>query len=162
MQKVVGSNPIIRSTTILALHRRARLVGPGPGHRGRDLGFDDAQEFSDLASIVQGVAQRKLAVDGVVVASSYPRLCHVSGRLELAEDLHGGALGDPDEVGDVADPQFRVAGKARKHLEVDGQKRPPRLTASRLSVHGEALSSSIHTFDFVYSISRISILLEGQ
>ena len=33
-----------------------RLVAPGPRRRGRDLGFDDAQEFSDLASIVQGVS----------------------------------------------------------------------------------------------------------
>jgi hypothetical protein len=64
-------------------------------------------------------------VDGVVVASSYLRLCQVAGRLELAEDLYRGALGDPDQVGDVADPQFRVAGEAREYVEVVGQKHPP-------------------------------------
>jgi hypothetical protein len=31
-------------------------------------------------------------VDGVVIASSYPGLCYVAGRLELAEDLYCGAL----------------------------------------------------------------------
>jgi hypothetical protein len=41
---------------ILALRRRDRLVAPGPRRRGRDLGFDYAQEFSDLASFVQGVS----------------------------------------------------------------------------------------------------------
>jgi hypothetical protein len=47
--------------------------------------------------------------------------CQVAGRLELAEDLYCGALGDPDQVGDVADPQLRVAGQGREHVEVVGE-----------------------------------------
>jgi hypothetical protein len=54
--------------------------------------------------------------------------------------LCGGALGDPDQVGDVADPQFRVAGQAREHVKVVGEKRPPRLIARGVSVRGFAQS----------------------
>jgi hypothetical protein len=53
----------------------------------------------------------------------------------LAEDLYCGALGDPDEGGDVADPQFRVAGEACEHVEVVGQERPLRFTARRATIH---------------------------
>src|SRR4029450_9363540 len=74
-------------------------------------------------------------MDGVMVASSYPGLCQIAGRPELAEDFYCGARGDPDQVGDVADPQLRVAGEAREHEEVVGQKRPLRLVASSVSIH---------------------------
>jgi hypothetical protein len=110
------------------------LLAPGPRRGGRNLGFDDAQDFSDLASIVHGVSQRKLAVDGVVIAASHPGLRQVAGGLELAEDLYRGALGDPDQVGDVADPQLRVAGEAREHVEVVREERPPRFAAWRARI----------------------------
>jgi hypothetical protein len=36
--------------------------------------------------------------------------------------LSRGALGDPDQVDDVADPQLRFAGEAREHVHPLGRR----------------------------------------
>jgi serine/threonine-protein kinase RsbW len=66
----------------------------------------------------QPVAERRVGVDRVRVAPPHPRPFDVALVDEVGHDLLGGALGDPDVRGDVADPRARIAADAEQRLRV--------------------------------------------
>ena len=57
---------------------------------------------------------------------------HVALFDQLGEDPVGGALGDPDRGGDVAQPDARVTGDADEDVGVVGQKVPAGAPSSGL------------------------------
>jgi hypothetical protein len=66
------------------------------------------------------------AVDRVVV-SAPPALADDESRVDqVGEDPLGGALRDPDPLGDVAEPNVPVTGDAEEDLRVVRQERPAR------------------------------------
>ena len=70
------------------------------------------------------MTQGKLRLDLVAVspANSLPR--HVALFDQLGEDPVGGAFGDPDRSGDVAQADPRVMSHAGEDMGVVGQKAP--------------------------------------
>ena len=65
-----------------------------------------------------------LAVDGVSVAAADACRLHVAGFDQLGEDPLGRALGDPDALGHVAQPDVRILDEAQEHLGMVGEECP--------------------------------------
>ena len=70
------------------------------------------------------MAQGKLRLDLVAVPPPLSLPQHVALLDQLGQDPVGGAFGDPDRGGDVAQADSRVMGHARKDVGVVGQKVP--------------------------------------
>jgi hypothetical protein len=70
------------------------------------------------------MTQGKLRLDLVAVPPAMPLAKHVAFFDQLGQDPVGGALGDPDRSGDVAQADARVMSHARKDVSVVGQKVP--------------------------------------
>ena len=71
-----------------------RLVG--------DVG--EVEEGPDFDVLLRGVAHVPVLVDAVAVAATVALALDVSGLDQVGEDALCGSLGDPDLVGDVAEP----------------------------------------------------------
>jgi hypothetical protein len=71
-----------------------------------------------------GVAHLDLAVDRVAVSAADAFAFDESRVDEVGEDSLGGAFGDPDVVGDVAEPDVGFAGDAEEDLGVVGDEAP--------------------------------------
>lgn len=73
-----------------------------------------------------GVSHRRASVDQVVVASSVTTPFDDAGRGEVRHDPLGRALGDPDRLGDVPEPDVAVLRDSQEHLRVIREERPGR------------------------------------
>lgn len=100
---------------------------PGAGDRRRLVAgsvFQRVEQLGDLVVLLQGVPERLVLGNGVVVAPTTPLPQQVAVDLEVDHDLHGGPLGDTDEVGDLAEPEIRCLGDGQEHMGVVGQEGP--------------------------------------
>ena len=88
------------------------------------VGSKEVQERPDLMCGLSGVPHRRIAVDQVVVASPVTAPFDDAGRGEVRHDPLGRALGDPDRLGDVPEPDVAVLCDLQKHLRVIGEERP--------------------------------------
>ena len=71
-----------------------------------------------------GVPHRRASVDQVVIPSPNTAPFDDAGCGEVCDDPLGCALGDPDCLGDVPEPDVAVLGDAQEHLCVIGEERP--------------------------------------
>ena len=62
-------------------------------------------EVGDLVVLFEGVAERVVGADDVVVPSALLASFDTSDVFEVGEDLGGGAFGDVDAFGDVFEAQ---------------------------------------------------------
>jgi hypothetical protein len=67
------------------------------------------------------VAKRDLTMHLIDVAPALAGPREIALALELADDAVGGALGDPDAVGDLAEPHSRIPGDAQEDVRVVGE-----------------------------------------
>jgi hypothetical protein len=88
------------------------------------VALEEVEEAGDLDSFLCGVAHVCFGVDPVVVSSSLALAVDVASFDEVAEDALGGAFGDSDVVGDVAEPDVRVLGDGEQDLGVVGEECP--------------------------------------
>ena len=86
-------------------------------------------------SLDEGMTQGKLRLDLVPVPSPLSLPQHVALLDQLGQNPVGGALGDPDRGGDVAQADSRVMGHARKDVGVVGQKVPAGVRCPRTLLH---------------------------
>jgi hypothetical protein len=102
-------------------HVTAGEPASGGQCRARD---QDREYIAHLAPLDERMTQGKLRLDLVAVspANSLPR--HVALFDQLGEDPLGGAFGDPDRSGDVAQADSRIMSHAREDVGVVGQKVP--------------------------------------
>ena len=93
---------------------------PGDGRAARE----HRQQVADLLIARDGVGQRQLRAQRVVVAPAPALAREVAVGDELADDAVRGALGDPHQVADVAQADAGVAGDAKQDLRVASEERP--------------------------------------
>jgi hypothetical protein len=84
------------------------------------------ENLADLVSTLDRVPQWAVALDAVGVAAAFSKPVEVSGRDEVAHDALGSAFGDSDPVGDIAEPDPRVACDAQQSMRVIRQEGPLR------------------------------------
>ena len=89
---------------------------------GRRL--QESDELADGVMSVPWVPEGKVEVDVVMVAPPHARPREVAGLLELVDDLGGGALGDPDVIGDVSKSSVVVGRDGGEDLRVIGHESP--------------------------------------
>ncbi len=70
------------------------------------------------------MTEGKIRYDLVTVPPTLSLAQHIATFDQLGEDPVGGAFGDPDRRGDVAQADSRVIGHARKDVGVVGQEVP--------------------------------------
>jgi hypothetical protein len=104
-------------------------LGAGQVRVGRRL--QESDQFADGVVAVLWVAQRELAVDLVLVATSDAGLGQIAGLLELVDDLPDRSLGDADGGGDVPQACAGVGGDAGEHMRVVGDEPPKVIVISR-------------------------------
>jgi hypothetical protein len=86
---------------------------------------EEVEQLADIVSELGRVAHFDVAVDRVAVSAS-DALPFDEARLdEVGDDSLGGAFGDPDVEGDIAQPDLGVVGDAKEHLGVVGDEPPP-------------------------------------
>jgi hypothetical protein len=91
------------------------------------VGQHDAEGLKDLADTVRllhRVTQGPVRTDRVVVTPTVALTFQVPGSDKLAHDPLGGPLGDPDLIGQVADPNLWVPSDADQGMPVIGEERP--------------------------------------
>jgi len=93
--------------------------------------LEESDQFADGVVAVLWVAERELAVDLVLVATSDTGLGQVAGLLELVDDLSDRSLGDADGGGDVSQARAGVGGDAGEHMPVVGDEPPQVVVISR-------------------------------
>jgi hypothetical protein len=99
------------------------MTATGAGHwPGR--GNQHFEQIAHLSPLDEGMTQRKLRHDLVAIPSALSLAQHVALVDELGEDPVGGAFGDPDRGGDVAQADARIMGHAGEDMGVIGQKVP--------------------------------------
>ena len=84
----------------------------------------DLEQLADLALLDEGMTQGKPRHHLVAVSSAVSLAQHVALLDQLGQDPVGGALGDPDRCGDVAQADARVMSDADEDVGVVGQKVP--------------------------------------
>ena len=84
----------------------------------------DLEQIAHLALLDQGMTHRTPRHDLVAIASALPFAQHVSLLDQLGQDPVGGALGDPNRCGNVAQADARVMSDAGEDMGVVGQKVP--------------------------------------
>jgi hypothetical protein len=92
--------------------------------------LEESKEFADLVPVLGGMAHGGLGIDAVVIASTDSFAFDVAGFDQVGDDALRGALGDPDDQGDVPEADVRVALDAEQHLGVVREE-PPGLVAVR-------------------------------
>ena len=93
-------------------------------------GVGEVEEGADFDVLLRGVAHVLVLVDAVAVAAAVALAFDVSGLDEVGEDALGGSFGDPDLLGDVAEPDVWRAGDAEEHLCVVGEEAPGALVST--------------------------------
>ena len=73
------------------------------------------------------VPKRKIGSDLVAIPTTLANSLEVPSFLQLGDDPLNGALGDPDQLSDVAHPHLRLPRNAQEDVRVVGEKRPGRL-----------------------------------
>jgi hypothetical protein len=111
---------------IWAIPSQASSCFPSPwARRGRPPRPEQRfKQFADLLLPDERVTQGKLRHDLVAISPAPSLAQHVARVDEVGQDLVGGALGDADGGGDVAQPNARVMGDARKDVGVVRQEVP--------------------------------------
>jgi len=84
----------------------------------------EVEERSDLDVLLRRVAHVAVFVDAVAVAATVALALDVSGLNEVGEDALCSSLGDPDLLGDVAQPDVWCPSDAEEHLRVIGEEAP--------------------------------------
>ena len=105
--------------------KRGRLHGSPAALVLRPVGgVGEVEEGPDLDVLLGWVAHVQVLIDAVAVAASVAFAFDVSGLDQVGEDALRGSLGDPDLLGDVAEPDVWRAGDADQHLCVVGEEAP--------------------------------------
>jgi hypothetical protein len=86
---------------------------------------EEVEELADIVSELSRVAHLDVAVDRVAVSASDALPLDEARLDEVGDDSLGGAFGDPDVEGDIAQPDLGVVGDAKEHLGVVGDEPPP-------------------------------------
>ena len=79
---------------------------------------------ADILLARDRIGKGQVRVDRVAVAAPVALARDVAGVGELDHDPVRGALGDPDTLADLAQPDAWITSNAHKHLRVVGQERP--------------------------------------
>jgi hypothetical protein len=74
--------------------------------------------------LLERMTQMEPVVDGVVVAAAPSFATHISGAFQVDDDLHRGAFGDADQVGDLAESEIRGAGDGEQDVGMVREERP--------------------------------------
>jgi hypothetical protein len=84
----------------------------------------DLEQIAHRSLLDEGMTQGNLRHDLVTVPPALSLAQHVTLFDQLGQDPVGGALGDPDRSGDVAQADPWVVSDANKHVRVVCQKVP--------------------------------------
>ena len=87
---------------------------------------EHVEERPDLQVSKQGMAQVRVPVDLVAVATALLDPDEEALGNEVGDDLLGGPLADPDVSGDLADPDCGIASDAEQHVAVVREHEPVR------------------------------------
>jgi hypothetical protein len=87
-------------------------------------GGQQVQEGAHAVAVLGGVPEHAVRVHGVAGATAGPGAGEVPRGLQVGHDGLDGAVGEPDDGADVADPRVGVAGDLHQHVPVAGQQRP--------------------------------------
>ena len=101
----------------------------------RSWPFEEADQVANGVVAVLGVAQRKLVVNFVAVATSVAGLGEIAGSLELADDLRRGSLRDADGDGNVTEAHDGIRRDAFQHVRVVRHEPPRVISISRAGLH---------------------------
>src|SRR5205085_11007366 len=82
------------------------------------------QDLADGGLAGGRLPERLVGLDLVAVTPALLLLDDVAGLGEVGDDAVGAALGDPDPLGDVAQPDAGVMGDADQHPSVVGEEVP--------------------------------------
>jgi hypothetical protein len=105
--------------------RPTQLLERDSGWRAlRRRADQDLEQVADLALLLEGVTQGTPRHDRVAIASALPLAQQVARFDQLGQDPVGGALGNADRRGDVADADPGVVSHADEDVGVVGQKVP--------------------------------------
>lgn len=88
-----------------------------------------------LERMAEGVA----AVDVISIAPALPFASDVAVFLEVDDDLHCRALGDPDEFGHFSEAKVGRTGNRQQDVGVIGEERPGSSTG--VAAHGAIVST---------------------
>ncbi len=77
---------------------------------------DGVEELADLVVRLARVAEGPGRIQDVVVAAPDLLAPDVAGVLEVGDDADRGALGDPDDVGDVTQTQGGLGGDRQQDV----------------------------------------------
>src|SRR5581483_122333 len=91
-------------------------------------GGKQVQQRPYQVAVLSRVPKRPLQVDGIAITPARPGTGQVTAILEVAHDRLHGALGDPDDRGEVPHPRLRVLGDRHQRPAVRGQQGPAALT----------------------------------
>lgn len=91
---------------------------------GRRKAGDELEQLADAVGLFDGVAQRPIGVDLVVVSAAHPGSLHVAVPHKISNDRLSRALGDPDSDGNIPAADAGVTGDADQHMAVVGEERP--------------------------------------
>ena len=108
----------------------------GPVVRGFAMG-EGLEQLVDVVVVFEGMPKVMVRVDDVSVPTPFANAGDVPVGLEVGDDLHRGAFGDADEIGNVPDPEIRGSGDGQQHVGVVGEERPG--TSFRLRCHARML-----------------------
>lgn len=84
----------------------------------------EIEQFSDFVGLLQWVPHPEVSLDEVVIAPADAHPFHVPRLDEVGDDSLRRPLGDPDQIGNVANPDLWVAGDTEKHLCVTCDEAP--------------------------------------
>ena len=82
------------------------------------------EQIAHLSPVDERMTQGQVRLDLVAIAPALPLAQHIALLDQLGEDPVGGAFGDPDSGGDVAQSDTRIIGHADKDVGVVGQEVP--------------------------------------
>jgi hypothetical protein len=85
---------------------------------------EELEQDADFDSLLGRVAHVHVRIDPILVSAAAALSVDETRLNKVGEDPLGGALGDPDLFGDVAEPDVRSAGYAEKDLGVVGEEPP--------------------------------------
>ena len=79
---------------------------------------EDRKERADVGVALDGEPERQVRTDGVEVPAAVSFAFDVSGAGEVCHDPLRPALGDTEQLGDVADPDLRIVRDQQQRLAV--------------------------------------------
>ena len=88
------------------------------------LAGEDVQEVVDLSSPGERVGQRQVRPHGVVVTAAAALAREIAGGRQLGHDAVRGALGDPNLLAEVSQPDRGILRDCDEDLRVVGEKAP--------------------------------------